>query len=755
MVVGFGWSTGRGQTVLVEAEGFTNHGGWLVDQQYIEQMASPFLLAHGLGVPVSDADTRVELPSAGVYRIWVRSRNWVAAWKVADAPGKFQLIIDGSPLSTTFGTEGTEWHWQDGHTVRIPSKIVSLRLHDLTGFAGRCDAVLFARDLQWQPPDAGPELAAFRRKALGMPEHPPEAGTFDLVVVGGGMAGTAAAVTAARLGLKVALVQDRPVLGGNSSSEVRVYPGGRTRFGPNFGVGAVVRELDPEVGPELVNTSTGPDPREARVYGDDKKLAVVQAEENIKLFLNTHVSRVEKDRDRIRAVIGVDIRSGKELRFSAPLFVDCTGDATVGFLAGADFRMGRESRSETGEPMAPEKVDRAVMGSTFEWYAEEADKDVPFPDCPWALEFNERTANGGTKGMWDWEVGMDRDQVAEAELVRDRAFRAVFGNWAFLKNHSANREAYARQRLVWMAYIAGKRESRRLVGDVFLTEQDLVSHKPFPDAAVSTSWNIDVHYPLPKNAKDFPGNEFRSVDIHEGLEPSMIPYRCFYSRNIENLFMAGRDISVTHVALGTVRVMRTTGMMGEVVGMAAALCYRHKTLPRGVYQECLEELKQLMHDGVGKGKFEPGPAVIPLGFSTTGEWKPSALGGYAPGKLALESTERNAVGCWKPAMTYPTPVRVWFYLVPDRRNDARAVVEVVHSGITRVRAVDMTRGERSWVDLGVFEFSGTGKDYVRLLQNTPGRNVVATAVKFEWLRNNRMTVRDTLVLDTTSGQTGQ
>ena len=271
-------------------------------------------------------------------------------------------------------------------------------------------------------------------------------------------------------------------------------------------------------------------------------------------------------------------------------------------MAGADYRYGRESRSETGESMAPAIPDRLVMGTSVMWYSEDAGKPVVFPETPWALRFTEETCQKATRGDWDWETGQNRNQVSEFELVRDHALRAIYGNWSFQKNHAKDKAQYANLRLAWVAYVGGKRESRRLLGDVILRQQDIVDKYEFPDATVTATWSIDLHEPNPTNAQAFPGEEFRSVATFGKKEPYTIPYRCFYSRNIENLFMAGRNISVTHVALGTVRVMRTTGMMGEVVGMAAALARQHNTTPRGVYQTHLDELKRAMDRGVGKAR---------------------------------------------------------------------------------------------------------------------------------------------------------
>ena len=240
------------------------------------------------------------------------------------------------------------------------------------------------------------------------------------------------------------------------------------------------------------------------------------------------------------------------------------------------------------------------MGTSVQWFSVEEPNPSPFPECPWAVQFTDATCQRLTRGDWDWETGMNRDQVTEIEQIRDHALRVTYGNWTYLKNHSDMKDKFANRRLAWVAYIGGKRESRRLMGDVILQAQDVLQQRPYPDACVTTTWTIDLHYPHPENSKDFPGEEFRSIARHTQIQPYAFPYRCLYSRNISNLMMAGRDISVTHVALGTVRVQRTTGMMGEVVGMAAAICKLHNTTPRGVYEQHLDQLKALLQRGVGR-----------------------------------------------------------------------------------------------------------------------------------------------------------
>jgi hypothetical protein len=583
-------SSQSNNSLLLEAENFENKGGWVVDQQFMDLMGSSYLIAHGMGVPVADAETSIDFPSAGDYNIFVRTFNWTSPWHNGEGPGKFQLTVDGNKVGEVLGASGSQWFWQNTGKVNISGKNARIALHDLTGFNGRVDAIYFTKG-NTPPPNEREALAKFRKKQLGIPKKPEKAGEFDLVVVGGGVAGTAAAISAARLGLQVALIQDRPVLGGNNSSEVRVHLGGRINVEPFPALGDVVKEIGP---------SRGGNAQPAEYYEDEKKMEMVLAEENISLFNNYRAFGVKTKGSRITEVHARHIETSEELTFSAPLFADCTGDGTIGFLAGADYTMGREGRDEFGEPTAPEVADKMTMGSSVQWYSVEEDKPFSFPVFEYGVNFDEKSSEKVTMGEWTWETGMNLDQIYDFERIRDYGLLVVYSNWSFLKNHSKVKDEYRNRRLEWVAYIAGKRESRRLLGDHILTEHDLVDYVIYPDASAPTTWTIDLHYPDPKNTEHFPDMEFKSIAVHKRIHPYPIPYRCFYSRNVDNLFMAGRNISVTHVALGTVRVMRTTGMMGEVVGMAASVAAKNKTNPRSVYQNHLGELKALMDKGVGK-----------------------------------------------------------------------------------------------------------------------------------------------------------
>jgi hypothetical protein len=589
------WAT----TVLVEAESFDNLGGWVIDQQFMDQMGSPYLLAHGLGVPVEDAETEVEFSKSGEYAVFVRTFDWVGPWKGSNVPkaqratgfpGRFEILINDDVLNNkVFGTEGFSWGWQYGGKIDIQKGTVKVSLHDLTGFEGRCDAIVFSDEEGFEPPKELKAMGKWRQELLGYSDEPEDAGEYDIVVVGGGLAGVCTSLSAGRLGMEAALIQDRPVLGGNNSSEVRVWLNGKINVEPYPRIGDVVKELEPKerahYGPE--NT--------ADKYEDDKREARVRAERNIKLYLMHRVNDVEVEDGKIKAVIAQDIRSGQRKRFDAKFFVDCTGDGCVGFLAGADYDM----------------TIRGHLGRSNLWNVVEKSEPVDFPRCPWAVDLSDKVFPGlrdnpGTYGKkelealggWYWESGFFYDPIEKSEYIRDLNLRAMYGAWDALKNVH---KQYPNHKLEWAAYISGKRESRRLLGDIVLTTSDLLKGKEYEDGCVPTSWTIDTHLPLARYVHDFGYDAFISKDHHAQYpRPYWVPYRCLYSRNIENLFMAGRDISVTHEALGTVRVMRTTGMMGEVVGMAASLCKKHGVNPRDIYEEYLGELKQLMTKGVGK-----------------------------------------------------------------------------------------------------------------------------------------------------------
>ncbi|MEZ6138552.1 MAG: FAD-dependent oxidoreductase [Pirellulaceae bacterium] len=545
-----------------------------MDTQFIREMGSPYLLAHGLGQPVDDARTKVRFPKLGKYRVFVRTKDWVARWEADGQPGRFQLLVNDQPLTETFGTVGKEWFWHDGGEVEIKSLDTQLALHDLTGFDGRCDAIYFTSDGA-PPPNTSEPLAAWRRDKLGLQETPAKRAGYDLVVIGGGYAGMGSAISAARLGCKVALIQDRPVLGGNGSSEVRVWAMGNIRRGRFPRIGEIIEEFA-----DRATKSPG----RAEEFGDDLKEAIVRAEPNIDLFLNHHAYQVQAENGQITSVTAFNTRTSEHTEFHGRLFCDSTGHGTIGFLAGADWEMEAEDR----------------MGMSNMWTWDELDQPSEFPTTPWALDLtmDDFPYPRDHHGQWFWESGFNKDAIGDAEGIRDHNLRAVYGAFNAMKNRDGAAE-HRNAVLTWVAYIGGPRESRRLLGDVVLTQEDIVSKRDFPDGFVPSTWSIDLHYPKEQYAKKFSDNPFISIAVHDRRIDREygypVPYRCLYSRNVNNMFMAGRDISVTHEALGTTRVMKTCGMMGEVVGRAASLCAKYDCSPRDVYAEHLDELIELLN----------------------------------------------------------------------------------------------------------------------------------------------------------------
>lgn len=654
--------------VLLEAESFEKHGGWSLDTQFIQPMGSPYLLAHGIGKPVSDATADVTFPAPGTYRVFVRTLDWVARWNAPGQPGKFQVLIGGQPLRETFGTKGKEWTWHDGGTVAISTTKTTVSLHDLTGFDGRCDAIYFTSDLDESPPNESKVLSQWRLERLGIPEKPIEKGGYDLVVVGGGYSGMGAAISAARMGCKVALIQDRPVLGGNGSSEVRVWAMGLIRRGEYPRIGEIVEEFA-----DKATKSPG----RAEEFGDDKKETLVRAEKNIDLFLNHHAYQVDKDGERIAAVTAFDTRTGRHLRFSGRLFVDCTGHATVGFLAKADWEMTPEGR----------------MGMSNMWVWDEVDQPTEFPETPWALDLTMKDFPYPVDhhGQWFWESGFDKDPIGDAEAIRDWNLRAVFGAFNAMKNRDG-RDKHRNAVLSWVAFVGGPRESRRLMGDVVLTHEDIISKKKFDDGCVPSTWSIDLHYPKKQFAKKFEDNPFISIAEHDTridrLYGYPIPYRCFYSRNVPNLFMAGRCISVTHEALGTTRVMKTCGMMGEVVGKAASICVLRDCSPRDVYAKHLPELKQLLQlPGQARRDSVSSEIVLPKVIPPARPEGPPT--GLDPEKLpgvVVDDTQAEKVGSWTHGEGLKGFVGYGYvYASPNSKASIRFTAKVEKTGRYEIR----------------------------------------------------------------------
>ncbi|MFD2257596.1 FAD-dependent oxidoreductase [Luteolibacter algae] len=572
---------------LVEAEQFSDYGGWNADTEFIESMGSPYLIAHGLGEPVAPASTTVQVPEDGEYKVWVRTVDWTRRLGRPGSAGTFTLSINGEKLGEALGNEKPEWHWQLVGSSQLKKGEAKLSLNDLTGYDGRVDTILFSSDKDFTPPENAGIHERLKWDIAGSSQPIEETEKFDLVVVGGGYGGLGASISAARMGLKVALIQNRDVLGGNGSSEVRVWAMGN--LPPSeYKLADIIEEIQDEA-------SKSPAPAEEFV--DDKKEQVVRAEKNITLFLGNHAYGVNMNEDKIASVDVLEVKTGKLRKVPGTLFVDCTGHGFIGQWAGADIVMEEGGR----------------MGMSNMWMWENTDSPQAFKEQDWMLKFGEDDFPYPREfhAQWFWESGFDSHPIDELETTRDYNLLANFSAWNAIKNYSAfagrDPNSHANAKLSWMAYIGGTRETQQILGDVVLNFEDIEKAKIYDDALVLTTWSIDLHEPEEKYIHALPEHPFISKAIHRRLIDRNVgypvPYRCLYSRNVPNLFTAGRNISVTRDALGTIRVMKTIGMMGVGVGRVAALCVLEDCLPRDVYEKHLDDAKLLWRQP-GDKRFE-------------------------------------------------------------------------------------------------------------------------------------------------------
>ncbi len=622
-----------GNVVWLETEHFDDLGGWTNDAQFVDQMGSPFLLAIGLEKPVGDATTTAAIPAAGKYRLWVRAHDWTPE----HSPGRFQVGLGDKLVEHVFGRTKTKgWLWEDGGVHELPAGRLKVRLHDLTGHYGRCDAIVLCDDPGYRPPGELAALAAERETRGGVSREVERLEPFNTVVVGGGLAGTFAAVASARSGSRTVLVQNRPVLGGNGSTEVLVRPEGDTTREPlDPGEGGIIEEVRGDV----------------EGYSE-RMLKLVQAEPNLKLHLNTHATGVEMaGPGRIAAVLALDVTTGQRLAIPGRTFIDCTGDGAIGVWAGAEHRHGREPRSMYNETRAPEQGDlnSGTMGGTLRYATQAEAAPVAFTAPPWARkftacsDFNEGRHPQLQFGGWQWviEYGGQLDTYADAEEIRDELLRIIWGMWDHAKNHCSRlSEEGKNYRLTWVSHVVGKRESRRLIGDYVMTEHDVANMVLFPDRVSYCGWGIDLHPPGGFYDKEPPATFSHKVKFS-------VPLRSLYSKDVENLLMAGRCISVSHVALGATRVMITCGLQGQAAGTAAAVANRHQTTPRGVYESHLVELQQqLLKDGcylIDLPNQDPRDLALAAAVTASSEAPPASL--KAEGRLAV-----HPLGCDRAVM---------------------------------------------------------------------------------------------------------
>lgn len=414
----------------------------------------------------------------------------------------------------------------------------------------------------------------------------------DLCVIGGGMAGLCAALAAARQGARVILMHDRPVLGGNASSECRVHICGADRHNTvrNMRETGILEEL------RLENLARNPNRNyfvwDAILY--DK----IRCEPNVTLLLNCSCMDAVMEGDVIRSVTGWQTTTQTWHEVCAAIFADCSGDAVLAPMTGADHRTGRESCHEYGESIAPPVADAATMGMTCLFQAREYATPQSYTPPAWAYQFtscDELPYGSKGHGWWQmgywWvELGGDRDGIRDTEQIRDELLAVTLGVWDHIKNRCANRETARNWALDWLQFIPGKRESRRYRGAHVLTQNDIETGGLFDDVVAYGGWHMDDHHPAGFNAVRFGAP---ATIFHTTPSPYGIPYRCLYSRNVNNLMFAGRDASCTHTAMSSTRIQATGCCMGQALGTAAALAVS-KDIKPGEVLAYISELQQTL-----------------------------------------------------------------------------------------------------------------------------------------------------------------
>jgi hypothetical protein len=417
---------------------------------------------------------------------------------------------------------------------------------------------------------------------------------FDVAVIGGGLAGICAAVAAARNGAKVVLVQDRSVLGGNSSSEIRVHVNGVNHLKPNN-----IPERESGIIEEILLHNRFHNPQESYPVWDHVLYDFVMREPNVELMLNTQAVEAQMSGSAIESARCWQFNTETEFTIFAKLFIDCSGDGLLAATAGALYRTGREASKEFNEKYAPAEADGWQMGASILFSAKDMGRPVPYEAPSYVIPYDADKSHPKRKfgyyegGIWWVEIGSEFDIIADQELIRQKLMGYVHGVWDYIKNSGKfpDAENYA---LDWIGALPGRRESRRFMGDFILSERDLTEHRHFADGVAFGGWSLDEHCPGGiENLKEPPSYfHERFTEIYE------IPFRSLYSKNISNLLFAGRNISQTHIALSSTRVMGTCSLMGQAVGTAAALCVKKGVQPRDVAQHHVDELQEqlLRHD---------------------------------------------------------------------------------------------------------------------------------------------------------------
>lgn len=415
----------------------------------------------------------------------------------------------------------------------------------------------------------------------------------DLCVVGGGISGMCAAIAAAREGIKVCLMHERPVLGGNASSEIRMWMCGA--HGENNRETGIVEEINLE--------NLYRNPTKNFYIWDTVLYDFVKREKNITLLLNCTCMDAEVEKGdfsdgrntRIKRISGYQLTTQTFFDIEAKFYSDCSGDSILAPLTGAEFRLGREDSSEFGEDTTTQKADDMTMGMSCLIQGRETEKPVKFTAPEWSTKltkenFDNRDLNiyKSMENFWYLELGGNRDTIGETEDIAEELIPLAVGTWDYIKN--SGEQNADNWDLEFLGFLPGKRESRRMVGEYILTQRDISDGVQFDDVVAFGGWPLDDHYPMGFYHKGTP-----NTDVYTN-PPYPIPYRTLYSKNVENLFFAGRNISTTHMALSSTRVMLTCGLLGQAVGTAAAIGVKEKLTPNGVYKEKIGSLQRILMD---------------------------------------------------------------------------------------------------------------------------------------------------------------
>lgn len=590
--------------LLLEGQQFDNYGGWMMDSQFQMEMGSPYLLAHGLPTPCADARTNIYIPKSGLHRIWVRTKDWSP-----DAhPGAFQVIVNDKPIDHLFGTNGKDWNWELAEDVWLNEGENKLALHDLGGFDARVDAVYITNTNSTPPNYPLSALRSWKKRLLGLQE-PETGGVYDVIVAGSGMAGIAAAYAAASMGCSVCLIEERDVLGGNACMNIGLTPEG--------------------------TVSDACYAFSERQENGDLNARRMLEDMGVHIQTNKSVFSCEMDGRKITFVSIRDNISARETVLSASEFIDCTGKALLGYYAGLPTMAVQEGQSCFDESLAPQNTDFMHHGNTLMFRTEMGDSSVSFPDVSWTKKVAKDYADlSGQIGqvscccghgpyenrpgphtgpdktpprrkdheeqdsVWEnamsfpkthfWEYGQYLDPYQNGEYIRDTLLQAVIGTYDNVRK--SDPEKYANLRLAYLSPVSAQGEVRRYLGAHVLTEKEIRDHVHFPDCALENSSAFCLHYPGNPDY-DFRLGSWKWVE-RDGL-PYEVPLSCLYSPCADNLWFAGKHISVSHIAGSSTKLMGNGFEQGQAAGLAAAMCIRKNTTPASLGQNHMEEFRKI------------------------------------------------------------------------------------------------------------------------------------------------------------------